>query len=668
MPNPPVASGADTSPSEDGATRLVLAGDEATRLHMPPDNASATTVTTSATTSVNTASVGPATTAAPAGARSNALPVGSRVGEFEITGVIGVGGFGIVYLAMDTSLGRTVALKEYMPSSFAMRVDANTVRVLAEEHRETFAAGLRSFVNEAQLLAQFDHPSLVKVYRFWEANGTAYMVMPYYDGQTLKTTLTHGVTPPDEAWLRNFVAQILQALDIIHAKQCYHRDIAPDNILMQDGLRPVLLDFGAARRVIEGREQALTVILKAGYAPIEQYGADGEMGQGPWTDLYALASVIYFAIMKKTPPPAVQRVVGVDPYQALEQQVAGRYSTVFLRSIDAALALQPKARPQNVAEFRALLDADPTRIDTDVTMVVPRATPAVAAALASVSVPTAEPNAPAPQVEPAGQAKAFHPGGAGKWLAAAATVALLGGVAWWFGRTTAPPPPPTLASASASTAPAEPTRAEPTTTSATPATAASMAAVSAKVMDKVMASAAQPVVLPFDPARMLNDLIAAGNPQHEVTTIVGQQQVRIGKDNLRFEVRSARDGYVYVLMLDAKHEHLYLMFPNVVAQQNRIKANEPLRLPGKHWPLVAQGPAGTDQFVVLVSEAPRDFAKAGLQKGDPFAEFDLNRLKAEWASKPQPLLFAGQAKCEAGTPCPDGFGAAGFVIEEVEKR
>ncbi|MGZ5716237.1 MAG: serine/threonine protein kinase, partial [Caldimonas sp.] len=119
----------------------------------------------------------------------NMLPVGYYLGEFEITKVLGEGGFGIVYLAEDHSLGRRVALKEYMPSSLAQRVGGTQVSVKSERHRETFEAGRKSFVNEARLLAQFDHPSLVKVYRFWEANGTAYMVMPFYEGVTLKDEL-----------------------------------------------------------------------------------------------------------------------------------------------------------------------------------------------------------------------------------------------------------------------------------------------------------------------------------------------------------------------------------------------------------------------------------------------------------------------------------------------
>ncbi|MEO5881828.1 MAG: serine/threonine-protein kinase, partial [Caldimonas sp.] len=202
----------------------------------------------------------------------NMLPVGFYLGEFEIVKVIGEGGFGIVYQADDHSLGRRVALKEYMPSALAQRVGGTQVSVKSERHREAFDAGLKSFVNEARLLAQFDHPSLVKVYRFWEANGTAYMVMPFYEGITLKDELKAMGAPPDETWLRELLEPLTEALAVIHTEQCFHRDIAPDNVILLKGSqRPLLLDFGAARRVIGDMTQALTVILKPGYAPVEQY-------------------------------------------------------------------------------------------------------------------------------------------------------------------------------------------------------------------------------------------------------------------------------------------------------------------------------------------------------------------------------------------------------------
>ena len=311
------------------------------------------------------AAAGPSPTAPPAAtapvqqASSNVLPVGTQLAEFTVSGVIGEGGFGIVYRAHDRSLQRIVAVKEYMPSALASRLADTRVVVKSEQHRETFEIGLKSFINEARLLAQFDHPALVKVLRFWAANGTAYMAMPLYEGGTLKQALKAMATPPDEAWLRKLLVPLLDAIELLHAADCLHRDIAPDNVLMGPGSvagtpRPVLLDFGAARRVIGGQTQALTVILKPGYAPIEQYDEIPGMKQGPWTDLYALGAVIHAAITGKPPPPSVGRLIH-DAWVPLSQVAAGRYSPAFLAAIDAVLASRPDDRPRNVAQWRAML-------------------------------------------------------------------------------------------------------------------------------------------------------------------------------------------------------------------------------------------------------------------------------------------------------------------------
>jgi formylglycine-generating enzyme required for sulfatase activity/serine/threonine protein kinase len=294
----------------------------------------------------------------PAPVYPNALPAGAILAEFEITRVIGQGGFGIVYLARDHSLGRDVALKEYMPSAFAGRAGDCQVTVLSEHYAETFNLGLSSFVKEAQLLARFDHPCLVKVYRFWEANGTGYMAMPFYQAPTLKQILKAGSEQcADEAWLKRFLGHVLDALQVLHDKQCYHRDISPDNILMLDHDIPLLLDFGAARRVIGDVTQALTVILKPGYAPVEQYGEMEDMAQGPWTDLYALASVVYFIIAGKVPQAALSRLAA-DKLVPLAESARDRYSPAFLQAIDAALNVRPEHRPQNAAELRAMLQLD----------------------------------------------------------------------------------------------------------------------------------------------------------------------------------------------------------------------------------------------------------------------------------------------------------------------
>ena len=282
----------------------------------------------------------------------HALPDGTRIEGFRIVRPLGEGGFGIVYLAWDEALERHVAIKEYMPYALAMREDASLdLTVRAERDRSVFDAGLKGFVNEARLLARFDHPALVKVLRFWEANRTAYMAMPYYEGPTLKAALADVRHPASEQQLRDWLGPLLAALTVMHREQCYHRDISPDNILLTAG-GPLLLDFGAARRVISDRTQALTAMLKPGFAPIEQYG--GTMLQGPWTDLYALAGVVRYAITGRPPVASVGRVVD-DVQRPLAQTHAGRYGDGFLRAIDAALAVRPEHRPQDVAAFRALL-------------------------------------------------------------------------------------------------------------------------------------------------------------------------------------------------------------------------------------------------------------------------------------------------------------------------
>jgi len=293
---------------------------------------------------------------APPSQNSSCLGLGARLGEFEIARIIGIGGFGIVYLAFDHSLQRNVAIKEYMPAALAARTDTGAVVVKSNRQAETFRVGLKSFVNEAHLLAQYDHPSLLKVYRFWEANGTAYMAMPFYEGITLKQTIKNlNGSAPDERWLKEILRPLADALALIHRGSCFHRDIAPDNILILKSGQPLLLDFGAARRVIGDMTHALTVILKPGYAPIEQYAETPNLKQGAWTDIYALAAVVYFAISGQAPVPSVARMMS-DPLVPIAKLGAGRYSAAFLRGIDKAMSVRPEQRPQSIAELCNLLD------------------------------------------------------------------------------------------------------------------------------------------------------------------------------------------------------------------------------------------------------------------------------------------------------------------------
>lgn len=292
------------------------------------------------------------------------LPPGTRLGEFEIQRVLGSGGFGVVYLALDHTLERRVAVKEYMPSALAVRGADHALSLRPGADAGAFELGLRSFVNEARLLARFDHPSLVKVHRFWEANGTAYMAMPYYQGRTLQEARREMGEPPDEAWLRRLINPLLGALECLHREQVYHRDIAPDNILLLDDEhgegdgRPVLLDLGAARRVISDHTQAMTAIVKPSFAPIEQYAETTQLRQGPWTDLYALAAVVHFCITGRPPVPATARTLHdelpslKDMAPALSSGFNRDYSTVFLAAIDHALAVRPQDRPASVLAWR----------------------------------------------------------------------------------------------------------------------------------------------------------------------------------------------------------------------------------------------------------------------------------------------------------------------------
>ncbi len=294
------------------------------------------------------------------------LPRGTLLQEFVVERVLGVGGYSVVYLARDTRLDRRVALKEYLPATLALRAPDGTVVPRLPRFQAFFDKGLDSFLNEARLLGSFDHPALLKVYRFWAERGTAYMVMPYYEGVTLRRWLADLGAPPSERWLRQLAEPLARALAVLHAERCYHRDVAPDNVLLlydrgsapsylEQAPRPLLLDFGAARRVIGDATQNLTAILKSGYSPVEQYEGETSARQGPWTDVYALAAVLYTAVTGKSPGSSVSRVVRDDLLPAV-QAGQGRYSESFLAAIDAGLAVLPERRPQSMQALIALFD------------------------------------------------------------------------------------------------------------------------------------------------------------------------------------------------------------------------------------------------------------------------------------------------------------------------
>ena len=290
----------------------------------------------------------------------NALGAGATLQEFEVGEVIGEGGFGIVYRAFDTLLHREVAIKEFLPVSHAARSNDGRVVPRSEKHREMLEKGLRSFVDEARTLARFKHPALLEVLRFWEENGTAYMAMPYYKGATVGKLVQDGFRIKDEAELFRFLAPLLSGLGQLHQANCFHRDISADNIIVLEGSgRPLLLDFGAARTILVSQSQLSTVILKPGFAPIEQYSDDHDAApQGAWTDIYALCAVLYLAISGKMPSVSVARIMR-DPQPALRTLVSDGFSPTVLEAIDCGLRVHPHERPQSLAVFESMLRGDP---------------------------------------------------------------------------------------------------------------------------------------------------------------------------------------------------------------------------------------------------------------------------------------------------------------------
>ncbi len=286
----------------------------------------------------------------------DALPIGTVLGDFAITGLIGEGGFGIVYLAYEATLDRTVAIKEYLPVTIAARTAELTVAVRSHGNRDAYTAGLQSFLREARMQARFSHPAMLEVYRVWEQHGTAYMAMRYYPGDTLRNLRKAATSSHvfDETAIQRVMMPVFDALGELHSQSVLHRDVSPDNILIMPTGQPVLLDFGAARNVVAGAAQSLTTVLKPGYAPIEQYADDGTMEQGPWTDVYGLGAVLYFLAMGTPPPQAVTRLMG-GSLHAFEESASALYSPTFIDAVKRALAVRPEARLPSVDALREAL-------------------------------------------------------------------------------------------------------------------------------------------------------------------------------------------------------------------------------------------------------------------------------------------------------------------------
>ncbi len=285
-----------------------------------------------------------------------ALPPRHALLEYRIERVLGHGGFGITYLAADTTLRKNVAIKEYLPAQFAVRADGATVMPRTRRLAEDYRWGLERFLDEARTLARFRHANIVPVLRFFEANGTAYIVMEHEAGRPLAELLAgSGRLAP--ARVRALLDGVMDGLVQVHGAGFLHRDIKPSNIIVRADGTPVLIDFGAARQALLRGGVTLTSIVTPRYAPLEQYQADAD--QGPWTDIYALAAVAYHAITGEPPPEAPGRI-RKDPCRKLAEADLAGYGATFLEAIDHALAVHPEERPQTVAAWRQSMGASPT--------------------------------------------------------------------------------------------------------------------------------------------------------------------------------------------------------------------------------------------------------------------------------------------------------------------
>ncbi|HHC74747.1 MAG TPA: serine/threonine protein kinase, partial [Thiothrix sp.] len=287
---------------------------------------------------------------------THSLEIGTQLGDYTIQAILGRGAFGITYLAYDQNLNYLVAIKEYLPQELATRDQDNTVHPFPGEKESLFQYGLSSFLREAQTVAKFRHPNIVSIRGFFKKNETAYMVMEYEKGQTLKAYLDENPNISEQRLLEIF-CPINDGLQYVHQLNYIHRDIKPTNILIREDNSPVLLDFGTARDVINTNSEDLTQIFTKGYAPVEQcYPKLAK--QGPWTDIYALGATLYYAITGHVIAPSKDRSIN-DSYQSLADLPPYNeiYSEHFLQAIDQALSHDPNERPQSLEIWNNSLKA-----------------------------------------------------------------------------------------------------------------------------------------------------------------------------------------------------------------------------------------------------------------------------------------------------------------------
>lgn len=284
------------------------------------------------------------------------LPPGYRFGDYRIERKLSQGGFSIVYLAYDETK-KPVAVKEYLPFGLAQRgADGTTVQVDIA-HQAAFNSGMKWFFEEGRMLAGIDHPNVVRVMNFFRANGTAYLVMRYEEGITLKEytrkLLEQRIAIPED-FLRNVFARLLSGLREVHTRKLLHLDIKPANIYLRNDGHPVLLDFGATRQGLSP-VSGVNTVFTPGFAAPEQQGSGEPLG--PWTDIYSVGASLYDCLAGGAPQPADQRLIK-DELEAAQQRWGKRYSLQLLELIDWCLKLPFAQRPQSVFALQKVLSGE----------------------------------------------------------------------------------------------------------------------------------------------------------------------------------------------------------------------------------------------------------------------------------------------------------------------
>jgi serine/threonine protein kinase len=279
-------------------------------------------------------------------------------GEYQVARVLGQGGFGITYQGVDTKLNRAVAVKEFFPEGCWR--EGTTVVSAGRWNNSSYIDAKQRFLQEGQTLGQFNHPGIVRVFYYFEENNTAYMVMEYLKGKTLGELLKSRGGKLAETEALNYIQIVGQALDIVHQAKMLHQDIKPDNIMLAEDGRAVLIDFGAARDFAGSSTTRFTTLLTPGYAPLEQYGQS--LPCANYTDIYALGATLYHLVTGKAPLSAIERAAGVTlkSVREINPQISDRTS----QSIQQAMAMNVKQRPQLVREFLNLLALDASILNT----------------------------------------------------------------------------------------------------------------------------------------------------------------------------------------------------------------------------------------------------------------------------------------------------------------